>query len=234
MLSNAPERLRLGPEDKPRVYWLKRPVLHERANWRRATAACGGKFNGPDELLSIMADGVRQLMEGKPEEIVDALLAKIERQRERVLKWRESPRGDNEAAREMRDGMREIGTIESEVLAAYPAYASAVGDDAAYWQIAGIEAARLFLVRWEGFEIELRRTRAGVDDSCLAEIPEGDFAMIGMFADGLSRLREAERKNSNLPLATSSGGVTSNNSNGATNGPFPNSESSQRQDQSPN
>src|SRR5262245_8160607 len=186
MLSREPEKLVCGPDDKPRVYWLKKPVLHERANWRRATAASGGKFNGTDTLLDLMSEGVRKMMVGQDQQIVDAVLAKIERQRERVAAWREASVDDSAASKTLQDGLRDLAVIESEVLAGYPPYASAVGDDASYWQIAGIEAARLFLVKWEGFELELIRTRIGVDDASLSEIPESDLSVIGMFADRLS------------------------------------------------
>lgn len=225
MISKEPEKLEIGPENARRVYWLKRPVLHERANWRRATAACGGKFNGTDALLDLLGEGIRQLMTGQPEEIVGALLGKIDKQRAAVAAWR-GALDDQELGRAAAEGMRELSTIEAEVIAQWPAYATAVGDDAAYWQIAGIEAARLFLVKWEGFAGELKRTRAGVDDECLAEIPENDFALIGMFADRLSRVRDAERKNLNSPPVSSSVGETSNKSNGATSGQSQNSESS--------
>lgn len=223
MISREPEKLELGPDGARRTYWIKRPVLHERANWRRSTAACGGKFNGTDTLLGLLENGVRELMQSQPEEIVDALVRKIERQREALAAWR-SNFSDESLAKAAQDGLQELATIEAEVLANYPLYATAVGDDAAYWQIAGIEAARLFLVKWDGFGVELKRTRAGVDDECLAEIPENDFPFIGMFADGLSRVRESERKKSNSLQDTSSGGETSNKSNGATLGQLANSE----------
>jgi len=233
MISNEPEKLEIGPEGARRVYWLKRPVLHERAQWRRAIAACGGKFNGTEALLDLLADGVRALMRTTPVDILDAVLRKIERQREKVIAWRDD--FDDEArAREAQEGMRDLSTIEAEVIANFPAYATAVGDDAAYWQIAGIEAARAFLVQWQGFAVDLKRSRAGVDDECLAEIPENDFALIGMFADRLSRVRESERKKSNSPPLTSSGGEISSKSNGATSGPFQNSGLTANDEASPN
>src|SRR5262245_44146738 len=117
MISREPEKLVLGPADKPRTYYLKKPVLHERANWRRATAACGGKCNGPDVLLDLMADGVRALMESEPEEIVDALLRKIERQRARLEAWRGSSPDDEGPAKDLAEGSRDLVTIESEVMA---------------------------------------------------------------------------------------------------------------------
>ena len=233
MLSREPEKLELGPEDSRRIYWLKRPVLHERANWRRAVAACGGKFNGTQALLDLLADGVRHVMDGHPVEIVDAVIAKVERQREAVKAWAEKS-DDKDLAKAVASGVRDLVTIESEVIARFAPYATAVGDDAAYWAIAGIEAARAFLVKWEGIDFELKRTRAGVDDSCLEQIPENDFAFIGMFADRLSRLRDAERKKSNSPPLSSPGGETSNSLNAAMNGQFPNSESPPKNAPSPN
>lgn len=232
MISKEPEKIELGPEGARRSYWLKPPALYERIAWRRAIAANGGKQNGPLALLDMLAHGVVDLMAGEDAEIVDALLAKIDRQRAAVDAWLSSLRSgatedeQKQLAAVCEEGARDLTVIEQEVSANWPPYAAAVGDDAAYWQIAGIEAARLFLVKWEGLSTPLKRTKvAGVADDCLAEIPEHDLPLLGLFAQRLSSIGAPERKNSNSPPLSSSGGEISTSLNGATNGASPSSAS---------
>lgn len=240
MISTEPEKLELGTAEKPRTYWLKRPVLHERNSWRRSITAAGGRFNGQIGLLNILSNGVNVLMEASEAPVREAVLGLIEAQKENVKAWSDAARSlPDDPTQEERENLMALGkacadgaealtVVHREVMAGYPQYAAAVSDDGAYWEIVGIEAARFFIVKWEGLDVPLKRTRAGVADECLAEIPESDFPAIGMFADRLSKVTERERKNSSSPLASSSGGETSNKSNGATNGIAPSSESARR------
>jgi hypothetical protein len=242
MLSKEPEKIELGPEKARRTYWLKRPVLHERAKWRRAVAAAGGRLYGQVGLLDLMAAGIRSVMADSPPEIVDALLAKVAAQRANVVALGESSHDtDNPEDEEWttlldacRVGATGLSVIEHELMAAYEPYAIAVGDNAAYWQIAGIEAARAFCVGWEGLNEKHKRGPGGLTEDCLAVIPEEDFTALARFAEGLARVSEPERKNSNSPPHTSSGGETSTSLNEATSGPSPNSASSVRPGQSLN
>ena len=242
MISKEPEKIELGPERAHRTYWLKRPVLHERAKWRRAVATAGGRLHGQLGLLDLMTAGIRTVMAESPPEIAEALLAKVAIQRANVIALGEFAQDPEETEGEnwkglldaCRVGAAGLSVIEHELMGAYEPYAIAVGDNAAYWQIAGIEAARAFCVGWEGLPLKHRRGPGGLTEDCLAVVPEEDFAAIARFAEGLARLSEAERKNSNSPPPTSSGGETSTSWNGETSGQFPSSASSVKPGQSLN
>ena len=240
MISKEPEKIELGPEKAHRTYWLKRPVLHERAKWRRAVATAGGRLHGQLGLLDLMTAGIRTVMAESPPEIAEVLLAKVAVQRANVIALGECSQDPEETEDESwkglleacRLGAAELSVIEHELMGAYEPYAIAVGDNAAYWQIAGIEAARVFCVGWEGLRLKHRRGPGGLAEDCLAVIPEEDFAAIARFAEGLARVSESERKNSNSPPRTSSGGENLTSLNEAMNGPSRSSVSSERPGQS--
>lgn len=237
MISKEPEKLEVSQGDARRTYWLKRPVLHERAQWRSAIAASGGKHHGQVALLDLLAQGVKTLLTSETShEILEALLAKITRQKDAVdeLTKAAGTNADGATIKALSEkcaaGALDLAVVEDEVRTHWPPYAQAIGDDAAYWQIVGIEAARMFLVSWDGLGAELKHVRTGkrliADSDCLEAIPEGDLPLIGLFAESLARVSGVERKNSSSPLATSSGGETSTSLNGATSGNASSSASS--------
>jgi hypothetical protein len=186
--------------------------------------------------------GIRAVMVDSPPEIVEALLAKVAAQRANVVALGESAHDTENPEDEnwktllvaCRVGAAELAVVEHELISAYEPYAIAVGDNAAYWQIAGIEAARAFCVGWDGLPLKHKRGPGGLTEDRLAVIPEEDFTALARFAEGLARVSEPERKNSNSPPVTSSGGETSTSLNEATNGLSPNSASSARPSQSLN
>jgi hypothetical protein len=231
MLSKEPQKFELGPENAKRTYWLKRPVLHERAKWRRAIAAAGGRLHGQLGLLDIMEKGVRTVMADSEQEIMDAVLGRVAAQRANVIAFGQKAAGEQDEEwkamlEACRVGSEGLLVIERVLVAAYEPYANAVGDNICYWQIVGIEAARAFCVGCEGLTVKYKRGHGGLSEECLAAIPEDDFAPLGHFAEGLARVSEPERKNSNSPPPTSSGGETLTSLNEEMNGPFPNSGSS--------
>jgi hypothetical protein len=221
---NVPERVECGPENARRVYLVRPPTVYERVKWRRAVAAAGGRYHGPLALLGALADGVRALMAGSPDELRDAVLSKIDAHRANMIAFGESARdadlADDEQRKEftasgeaMAESGRALAVTESEVFSAYPVYAQMAADDQTYWEIAGIEAARLFLTGWEGFDAEFRRSSSScASDDSLAAIPEGDFASIGLFIDRMTRITASQRKNLSLPASTPPAGATSTKS----------------------
>jgi len=242
MISKEPQKLEIGEGAASRVYWLKPPRLHERADWRAAVIRAGGRKHGTLGLIDLLAHGVKELMAGEPEGIVEALLARVARRRDAVRAWLDVLDAKDLTEDErlaisvaLEETAHDIAATEQEVLASWPPFAIAVAEESSYWQKAGIEAARLFVVKWEGAALPaFKRTRlGGVDDELLAAIPEMDLPVIGIMAQRLAGISGAERKNSSSPQATSSGGETSLSSNGATNGASPSSASSERPAQSP-
>lgn len=222
---HLPEPLTLGKYK----YQLKPATVTERTRWRRAVAAAGGRQHGVVGLLNSLATGVKVLMADSPAEVRDALLAKIEAQKDRVLAFYqaavsypaaigENPSDAEKALQQefaetgiaMNEGDAGLAVIVAEVSAFFPAYPQMVADEATYWEFSGIEACRMFLVGWEGFELPLARGIGGVSDECLAEIPETHFTQIGKAFENLTKITPQQRKNSNSPRPSSSAGETLN------------------------
>jgi hypothetical protein len=225
--TKTPERLEIGSS----VYLIKPPSVMERARWRRAIVAAGGRRHGQLALLECLADGVSALMADNPPEVRDSVLALIQTHRDTVLGMvAQAVSGAfddaNELAQEDRDALRAqiagieesgkaLSLIETAVLAGYPRYAEMAADDAAYSQIAGLEGARLFLMGWEGLDGTLARGPGGVSEQSLAQIPEGHFSAIGNAVEALTRVPEKKRKNSVSPPSSSPGGENSSTSKDA-------------------
>ena len=238
VISNDPVRLELDPAGgiPARAYLLKIPALLERAKWRAAIARAGGRLHGQLALIDCLRDGVASLMKDSPEALVGALLDRIEKHKENLLAVHTSALGmdaANEGDRQtfaaaierLGESGRDLAVVESEVVQNYPRYAAMVADDQTYWQIAGVEGARFFLVGWEGIDGPLRRLGNATADASLELIPEGDLDVIGRKLDELSRLSDRTRKNSSSPSSTPSGGETSNLTNMATSGTVQSSKS---------
>lgn len=224
---NVPERVEIGD----RAYLLKPPTVMERARWRRAIVAAGGRRHGQIAMLECMADGVRTLMADDLPEVRDPILERIAAHRDALIGMAaealsgafddaENSGAEIRAALKDRmtgiqDGAKGLAVIESAVSAGYPRYADMAADDSAYGTIAGLEAARLFLVAWEGFEVDLQRGTAGLSEQSLAQIPENHLAAIGNAVEALTRVSEKKRKNSVSPPPSSPGGETSSTSKDA-------------------
>ena len=212
-----PEPITIGP----RTYLMKPATTAERTRWRRAIAAAGGRQHGPGGLLNCLAAGIRSLMKGSPPEIVDAMLGKVEAQRDRVIAFFEAAReatlgGDDatqtfiRAGQAMNEGDADLAVIVAEVTANYPAYAQMVADESTYWSIVGMESLRMFCLGFEGITVDVAgeaegeilkqqvlavRGPGGLTDESLAEVPEGDLAAIGTMYENLVKVTPAQRKN---------------------------------------
>jgi len=221
LVSNEPERLELGLESDRRVYLLKPPSVYERVKFRRAVSAAGGRLHGQLSLIEALGRAVVELMAESPPEARDAVLAKIEAHRVKAVECMEAARAlqfeESEdtrrafaaAAAALAESGRGLVVIEAEAVGAHPAYAQMVADDAVYWEIAGIEGARLFLMGWEGITGKFARNAGGLSEASLAAISQGDFAVIGAKIESLCRVSETQRKNFSSPPATPPGGNSS-------------------------
>lgn len=200
-----PEPITIGD----RTYMMRPATVAERSRWRRAIAAAGGRQHGPAGLLNCLSAGVRLLMKDSAPEIRDAVLAKVDAQRDRIIDFFQAARasaatGDDSAAerdafiaagRAMNEGDADLAVIVAEVTANYPAYAQMVADEATYWPICGLEALRMFCTGWTGIGAPCERGAGGLTDESLAEVPEGDLPTIGSLYENLIRVTPSQRKN---------------------------------------
>lgn len=218
----TPERLECGPESDRRVYFLNAPSVIARAKWRKAITEAGGIQYGLLALNDALRDGIAAVMGQEPEDIRNALLAKVDRHGERIAALAEaagrassSPQQEGEPPQD--DGFAQAlaAVVESEksltsiaqaISDAYPRYAAMRAADRAHDEIAGIVGARMFLCGWEGFGEALARDHSGVTEACLALIPEEDFRAIGAKLRLMTRLSPDMRKNFKSPASSPSAG----------------------------
>lgn len=86
----------------------------------------------------------------------------------------------------------------------YQPLADMSADNASYWHISGIEAARMFVSEWDGIDFDLRRGLRGLDQKSLEAIPDQDFASIGIFAHSIMAPSMREKKGLESPSTTPS------------------------------
>lgn len=239
VVRNEPEPLVLGPEASPRTYYLKVPAAIERAKWRHAVAAQGGRFHGQIGLLDGLKRGVQTVMASSPPDILEAVVEHIDLYRAAMLDFAKDSVGgaydntaDPEVLRAFTESLARLGALgrslavyEMETVAAYPPYAQMVADDQVYWTICGIEGVKLFLKNYDGLTVPFSKLPGGVPETVLAAIPESDLEQIGRKVEDMSRLSAVQRRNFPLPPSTSAGGSTSTPGTTETNGNAVNSES---------
>ena len=209
------------PEAERAVYHLRVPTVYDRVAYRRALGEKQARLHGPVDLLRCLRRGVEAVMAESMQEDRDFLLQAIDEQIARAEAYNAAGGAkafdlDEEDGRaafqqvlmEMTEGGEALRQVEGLVARGFPPYASMLGDNAVYWSLAGIEAARVFVDRCNGIE-GFSRTRLGVSDAFLSRIPEGHLVAIGLKVSELMRPSEADAKNSVSPSGSRSGTATS-------------------------
>lgn len=184
------------------VYRLRVPGVYDRVAWRRAIAARGGRRHGPQALLAALRQGVAALMDPGPSQ--DFLLGAIDEQIERLGGFTALAGSDDAEAlaaawQELVDGDQALGAVAAEVGRAHEPYAQMMGDNSVYLDIAGIEAARRFVVGWSGISGDPERDDKSLTEAALARIPETHFAAIAARVEELVRPSETESGNFGSP-----------------------------------
>lgn len=211
------EPLVLGPEDARRVYHFRWPSVADRTGYRHAVMKAGGKRHSQLALLGALRRGGERLMADLPVEIREASLVRVDVLRNALIELAT-------AARTAHDGPSllpllarvtaadaDLADIESAVREGDARYAAMAADNQTYPQIAGQQACHHFLVGWEGFRVDLLRSKIVVSDASLSEIPEEDFPPIGAKIESMFSVPESQRKKSASlsPTPSDSGTSTS-------------------------
>ena len=190
------------------VYLLKVPTVADRPKYRHAVRTAGGKQWTELQMLGALADGVRAIL-GEPDDQPrrDELLAEIDAYRERMTAFLGEIRaGEIDAESDPVEFLKRVTAemspppmvkeIERVVLEHYPPYAGLVADREVYHEVAGLVAARMFLLGWEGLDAEFRRGRGEVSDDVLNAVPSLHLAQIGAEIERLMEPRTDKVKNS--------------------------------------
>jgi hypothetical protein len=166
------------------TYYLRAPTVADRARFRHAVAAQGSKRWSFFELVGAVRKAIAGLAAtGEVEADYDAWLALLDGYRERVSEAAAAMRAENsQAARDaFMAALTAPAEVEPLVRLARDTSAEVAGllaDNALHDLVAGTEAARMFLVGWDGLG-RFGRGPTGATDAALWQVPESDLVEIG-------------------------------------------------------
>ena len=191
-------------------YSLAVPSVLGAVQWRRAIVALGGRQVGPLALMLKLREAVVNtlLPEAEHEAQRAEWLALVDAQVERVRAMLDAARNASRDAEGFGQALFAVEAGEDDALRAIggsarllaASDADSVADAEVFWDLPGIAGARLFLLGWErigeGDPLPaLKRTRAGLDEAALAEVPQHHLAQLGLAIDRLTRPDDSQRKN---------------------------------------
>jgi len=211
-----------GEKTKP-VYELRAPLVYDRVDFEAALSQRGARHHGIYGLLRAMRRDVESnLIEAEDDER-RRLIEQIDRTRAAyeafgaLAQEKASNPGADDAAivatAKALEAAWNAATAEDEELAGVAAllrtaggrYAAACVETTRYDAAYGIEAARIFLVGWEGPPLPFARGKQGVSDSLLALVPPAHLQAIGARVKALLAPDEETVKNSAGPSPGASG-----------------------------
>ena len=229
MILNSPTDVhRLQPDEgSPVAYNLRIPSILDRVKFRHAVRTEGAKQWSQIQMLGVLEDGLKQIMtEPEDHAVRDEHLGVIAEYRARVMaavdEYRDIPAfGDDDQEAQVKfmndlvERMRPppvLLEIERVVADHYIPYARMVADREVYQQLAGLIAARQFLVGWEGIDAPFKRTRLGVPDEVLGAIPSRHLIVIGtqiqeLLEPSMERLRPLASRSGSEPDQPASNGT---------------------------
>ena len=198
------------------TYFLRTPTVVDRVKYRHAVAAEGGRNWSQLQMLEALEEGLRRILsEPEDKERLDNYVQEVRSYREMIsavideyrqesleIKGHENEGDQVELIRILVDRLNPpqiIVDIEQVVIDHYPPYAAKLADQSVYHEYAGLVAARMFLVGWEGLEEEFKRQRNGVPDHVLSYIPTAHLIAIGgevqrLMEPGVSRLKNFQSR----------------------------------------
>lgn len=205
-----PQRFTMGA----RTFLLRTPTKADRIKYKRALAEAGAAFHRTSELCAQLSESVSLLL---PEQDRPAALARITEYRAASDAYgalAAEADAQDQKAEEFQAAQAELAAAERAaepyarlVRAGDAVYAGMLADNAVYWDLAGLLAAKMFLVGWEGLDAPF--PGAPVSDAAVEALTDGDIAFIGISFAGMLHLSPARRKNSDTASPMSAGAPVS-------------------------
>lgn len=185
ILLDPREPVALQPREGGPTYLLRVPRVADRAAYRREVAAAGGRQWGHLTLIEDVKATVERLLPGEDdrperEARVAELDAYAQGVRDAFEAWQADRSTENREA--LTDALRtsaRVDEIVGIVRSVDSASARKIADNEVYPQIAGLVAARMFLVGWRDLPAPFRRSAFGLDDALLDQVPTDDLVAIG-------------------------------------------------------
>jgi hypothetical protein len=191
ILNNPKAPVRLAPrgEDDGPVYYLRVPTVFDRSEFRRGLARRKAQQWTALDLLDAFDTGLRRILhEPGDKKELDSLLNESAKFRENVAAffedWREGGLDELSPERQAKELDRTVmpprlSAAAEAVADGHEPYQRMLADNLVYSERAGLVAAQLFLVGWEGVEVEFERGLGGVSDAMLEAVPVVDLIAIG-------------------------------------------------------
>ena len=196
MLNDPKVPFKFQPVEGGPTYFLKVPTVHDRVRYREELRADGAVRWSELQMLTALADGVRELLKADEDTAQrDDLLLEIDGYRERLSGFAIAVRDGEVDQSDPIAFLRRVAAETQapqrlmslrEIVAEHiPAFKRMLGKNEAYSAHAGLVAARMFLLGWEdvvdydGSPAPFRRTLAGVPDEILRPVTLETLSAIG-------------------------------------------------------
>jgi hypothetical protein len=196
-------------EDGP-TYLLRPPKVADRNTYKHMVRKAGGQIWRNLDIARIVKEGLDAKLPGEEgnqgRELVEAYSANLQAAIDTWLAEKsDETRSGLTAALEYPAGLREIMDL---LRHHHEPLASALADNSVYYGIAGVAAAKLFLVGWEGLG-PFKRDLQGPTEATLAQIPSPDFELMALEIERMMEPSEEKLKNSDSPSSSPRGNGSS-------------------------
>lgn len=134
------------PEGERIAYLLRVPGRFTKPRIDRAVRSAGARYVAELDVLTVMAEGIREIAESAPMETAETIVEEILGLRQRAIK-----EPDDGQRFEMLNEPGELIDHAGEVLQQhYPRYAAMKADQEFFYEVLKIETVRHVLLGWEG------------------------------------------------------------------------------------
>ena len=197
----VPQDQAARPECDQIAYHILPPSVYSAPQLNRALKSRGARVISTGEVLDVLEEGIRALLPNNDQaEVLEERLAVVADFRA----WSQSDSAEQRVLAEL-DRDHEVHELFRIVAQHYPKLADLAADRDWFWDVLGIEAARLQVHDWDnlsgsdGAPLACRRGLDGLTDDSLQAIPKNHLQAIGIYVSSLLRPTEREAKNSGSP-----------------------------------
>ena len=178
----VPQDQAARPEGERIAYHISPPSVYSEPKLNRALKSQGARIVSTGEVLDVLEEGIEALLPGDDQAEVRAARLDV------VADFRAWTRSDSveERLRAELDQDHEVHELYRIVARHYPRLGDLAADRDWFWDVLGIEAARLHVGDWEnltgpdGAPLACRRGLDGLTDESLLAIPKKHLQAIGI------------------------------------------------------
>jgi hypothetical protein len=177
------------------VYLIAPATALQRAQYRRDLGCLGAFFTKDEDLFITLRDGVKKIIVAAEQ---GEMLTLVDRAEEAGC-FGFNPQPLSDADRQQFDFLNEV------LASHYPPFSQTLAARSFWMEVSPLAAAKRFLVGWENISHPFQRGPQGVDDACLALLPDHHVSAIGLQAMALMRPDRSAEKNFVSPSGSPDG-----------------------------